>query len=344
MRLRRWVLCSIASIAVVGFAYAPPARANGAAPSEATPAQKEQAQARFAHGKELFAKRSFDEALAEFLASHDIVASPNTRLQMGRCLRAMGKFVAAYAEFGRTVTEAKELGGSDNRYKLANDAAMIERGELDPLLGFVSLTITNPADGTRVTVGGEEIARAAWSEPAPAAAGVTEIVVETPGHAPVKSSITLTQGAKTSLAIDAQSGAALAEPAAAAPPPPAPPPPPPPAPPPPSTSIPLRTWAYVAGGVGAGGLVVFAVSGLLAHSTYSDLEGACSSGPCPPSKAGEISSGKTEQTVANVGLVLGILGVGAGAALFVISMPKSSPTPAVTAIVSPGWIGVRGSL
>jgi hypothetical protein len=106
----------------------------------------------------------------------------------------------------------------------------------------------------------------------------------------------------------------------------------------------MRTWAYVAGGIGAGGLVVFAVSGLLARSTYNDLEAKCASGPCPPDKDGEISSGKTQQTAANVGLVLGVLGAGAGAALFVFSMPKGSPTPTVTAVVSPGWIGVRGSL
>jgi hypothetical protein len=334
MRLRRWVGASIMALLCSSSASA---LADGVLPSEATPVQREQAQARFARGKELFAKRTFDDALTQFKASHDIVASPNARLQMGRCLRAMGKFVAAYAEFGRAIVEAKELSASDNRYKLANDAAMVERGELQPLLGFVTLTITNPADETRVTVGGDEIRRAAWAEPVPASAGVTEIVVETPGHQPVKTSVTLTQGAKTSLTIDAQSGEPLVE-AAAAPPPPA---PPPPAPPPEPSA--LRPWAYVAGGVGAAGLAVFAVSGLLARATYDDLASKCG-GPCPPNKAGEISSGKTQQTAADVGLVFGILGAGAGVSLFILSIPKIGSAPPMSAVVSPGWVGVRGSL
>ena len=342
MRLRRWVCLSIAALL---FGAAAPAHADGVLPSDATAAQREQAQAHFARGKELFAKRSFEDARAEFGASHDIVASPNARLQMGRCLRAMGKFVAAYAEFGRTVAEAKELGAGDNRYRPASDAATVEQGELEPLIGFVSLTITSPSEATRVTVGGEEIRRAAWSEPAPAS-GVTEVVVETPGHAPVKTSVTLAQGGKASLTLDALSGIPLAEPtapAAEAPPPPSPIPPPAPSLPPAQPSS-MRTWAYVAGGVGAGGLVTFAVFGVLARSTYNDLQNQCSGGPCPPDKAGEIASGRTAQTVANVGLVLGVLGAGAGATLFVLSRPKDGQAPAVAIIGAPAWIGVEGRL
>lgn len=106
----------------------------------------------------------------------------------------------------------------------------------------------------------------------------------------------------------------------------------------------MRTWAYVAGGVGAGGLVTFAVFGVLARSTYNDLQNQCSGGPCPPDKAGEIASGRTAQTVANVGLVLGVLGAGAGATLFVLSRPKDGQAPAVAIIGAPAWIGVEGRL
>ena len=109
----------------------------------ATPVQREQAQARFARGKEFIAKKDFDAALAEFRASHEIVASPNTRLEIARCLRAAGKLVAAYAELGRTAVEAKELLAQDNRYQRAYDTATTERSEIEPQLGFVTLTIQN---------------------------------------------------------------------------------------------------------------------------------------------------------------------------------------------------------
>jgi hypothetical protein len=306
-----------------------PARADGVMPAVATPVQREQAQARFARGKELLGKKQYEAALAEFRASHEIVGSPNTRLELARCLRAMSRLVAAYAELGRTAVEAKELVGQDNRYQRAFDSATTERAEIEPQLGFVALTIQNPTDDTKVTVGGEEIRRAAWGEPAPAVAGETEVLVETPGHGPVKRTLTLVAGQKTALTVDAQSGEL--------------PPAAPPEPPPPTEPSPLRTWAYVAGGVGVAGLVTFGIAGVLARSTYNDLNSTCGGGPCPPDKTGEISSGKTQQTLANVGLVVGIAGVATGATLFVLSLPKATPAASTGLVVSPGWAGVRGT-
>jgi hypothetical protein len=315
------------------------ARADGVLPAEASPVQREQAQSRFLRGKDLMAKQSYDLALAEFRASHDIVASPNTRLEVARCLLAMGRLVDAYAELGRTSVEAKELEAEDNRYERAYQAATAERNELQPKLGFVTLTIDNPTDATRVVVGGEEIRRAAWTEPAPVVAGTTEIVVSTPGHADVTRSVTLAAGASTALTVDAQSGAPDAQAPAVTTQPPSIPPPHP---------NHLRTYAYVAGGVGAAGLLTFAILGAMAHSDYSDLQSACGGGPCPASKSDEISSGKTKQTVANVGLAVGIAGAAVGATLFVISLKQGSandrPAPSAAIVVGPGWLGMRGTL
>jgi hypothetical protein len=310
-----------------------PARGDGVMPAVATPVQREQAQARFARGKELLGKKQYEAALAEFRASHEIVGSPNTRLELARCLRVMGKLVAAYAELGRTAVEAKELVAQDNRYQRAYDSAMAERAELEPQLGFIALTIENPGDDTKVSVGGEEVRRAAWTEPEPAIAGATEVVVEAPGHAPVTRTVTLAAGEKTALTIDAQSGALLGAPPSplVVPPPPAP------------TRSPLRTWAYVSGGIGAAGLLTFAVTGILARSTYDDLNKTCHGGACPPDKAGEVSSGKAEQFVANVGLVVGIAGVATGATLFVLSLPKRTLSSSTALVVAPAWMGLRGS-
>ena len=226
----------------------------------------------------------------------------------------------------------QELGNGDKRYVLAYRAATTERSEIEPTIGFVSLTITHPTDATRVTVSGEEIRRAAWSEPAPASPGVTEVVVETPGHAPVTTSVSLSPGARTSLTVDAESGELLAASGPLLPPPAA----------APSSKPRLRTFAYVAGGIGAAGLLTFAVAGILAHSTYEDLQSRCG-GPCPPDKAGEIASGRTQQTVANLGLAWGLVGVATGVTLFVLSLPKTAPASAAI-VVSPSWIGLRGSL
>ncbi|MGD0524324.1 MAG: tetratricopeptide repeat protein [Polyangiaceae bacterium] len=315
----------VASVAI-------PARADGVLPAAATPVQREQAQARFARGKELLAKKQYEAALAEFRASHEIVGSPNTRLELARCLRAMGKLVAAYAELGRAAVEAKELVGQDNRYQRAFDSASSERAEIEPQLGFATLTIQNATDDTKVIVGGEELRRAAWGEPTPVIAGDTEVVLETPGHTTVKRTLTLAAGQKTTLTVDALSG----DPAPA-------PPPPPEATAGGSGTPPLRLAAYVAGGVGVAGLATFTIAGIMARSTYNDLNGACQGGPCPPDKTGEISSGKTQQTIANVGLIVGIAGVAAGVTLFVLSPSKATTAPATGVVVAPGWMGVHGT-
>jgi hypothetical protein len=312
------------------------ARADGVLPSAATPMQREQAQSRFRRGKELASKQRYEEAAAEFRASHEIVTSPNTRLELARCMRMAGRFVAAYAEFGRAAVEAKELESEDNRYQRAYEAAVAERHEIEPKLGFVTLAIENPSDGTRVTVAGEEMRRPAWAEPAPVAAGSAEIVVETPAYQPIRRTVTVAAGEKVSLRIDAQT----AEPEMAPP-------------PPPSVAAPepvrknvsaLRPWAYVAGGVGAAGLLSFALFGALAWSDYDDLQTACGGGPCPASKQDQISAGRTKQSIANVSLVLGVVGAAAGATLFVLSMPKDAPVSSVGLVVSPSGISVSARL
>ena len=121
--------------------------AAGVAPGQATAVQREQAQTRFARGKEKLAKGDHAGALVEFNASLDIVASPNTRLFVGRCLRESGRLVEAYVELGRTEIEAKELAKDDPRYEKAGQSAHEERAKLEPKLGFVEVEVAH-ADAT----------------------------------------------------------------------------------------------------------------------------------------------------------------------------------------------------
>lgn len=82
---------------------------------------------------------------------------------------------------------------------------------------------------------------------------------------------------------------------------------------------PLRMYAYVAGGVGAAGILGFVAFGAMGRSKESDLRDSCSP-DCPQS---EVDSVKTKYLLADVSLGLGIAGLGAGVALFFLSQPKS---------------------
>ena len=104
----------------------------------------------------------------------------------------------------------------------------------------------------------------------------------------------------------------------------------------------LRPAAYIATGVGVIGVGTFAAFGLMNSATHDRLATSCPDNRCPPGAADDIDTGRMQQTIANVGLIVGIVGIVSGVTLFVVSAPKKAPATAV--IGGPGWIGLRGAL
>lgn len=304
------------------------ADAAGVDPASATAVQREQAQARFLKGKEHFDRNELPQALDDFRASLDIVASPNARLYVARTLREMGHLIEAYAEYGRTAAEAKEHEREDGRYGKAAQAALAERGAIAPQIAFVELHIANANDSTSVTVGGSAIVRAGWAEPVPVKPGAVEVEVVTPGVLHIHKSVTVRPGQDATVSVDA--GVAANNPETA----------PPPPPPPPAKSSSGKGWmlpaAIAGGGVGVVGLLMFTIAGIASNNTYSDLKSKCGLGPCPPSDQGEVSSGTTQQAVANTGLVIGLIGLVAGGAFLTLWLLPSHSSSTTSARVSAG--------
>jgi hypothetical protein len=314
------------------------ARAAGVDPGIATPVQREQAQARFTRGRELFAARKYDAALAEFQASLEIVASPNTRLYVARSLEANGDLVAAYVELGRTAIEARELSRDDTRYTKTAEVAAKEREALGARLGFVRLQIERAGKNTTVRVGGEDVKRAAWDEPVPVLPGACKVEVASPGHVPEVREIELAAGQTKDVRIDAavdpkedaadDARAETTVPTA-------------PTDAPPRAS--LKPWAFAAGGVAVAGLATFVVAGSMARGTHADLERNCGQGPCSREYAGDVSTGRMQQTFANVGLVVGAA-FGAAAVTLLVLDAKRPDAPRTAVVVGPSFVGVRGTL
>jgi len=315
------------SLGTVTSAYA-----AGVEPAKATPAQREQAQSHFLKGRDLYNAKSYDAALVELTASLDAVASPNTRLYVARCLRDMGRTVAAHAEFGRTIVEAKGNAGTDNRYEKAAQAADEERGLLAPKLGFVDLRVSHATPETTVKVANEEVKRTAWEEPVAVAPGTTEVVVETPGRPPIRQQVEVAAGAHQQVAVDAvpetTAVAATADADADD-----------------ANRPKYRPFVYASAGLAVVGLTTFIVAGSMANSTHSKLEDACGAGPCPPGYADDISSGRTQQTFANVGLAVFVVAAAASVTLFFVGAPKKAAPAAATARVTagPSFVGLQGA-
>ncbi len=321
----------LATALALTFGSATVAHAAGVEPGKATHAQRDQAQAHFLKGRDLYNAKSYDAALVELTASLEVVASPNTRLYIARCLREMGRPAAAYAELGRTITEAKENAGADNRYDKAAQAAEEERSQLSTKLGFVELRVTHWTPDTTVKVANEEVKHPAWDAPIAVTPGPTEVVIETPGQPTIKKQIDVAAGQHQVVAVDAsgEDPAMVATPAEAEPP----------------TKPTLRPYFYATAGLAVVGLTTFIVAGSLANGTYSKLKDACGSTSCPPGHADDISSGKTQQTFANVGLAVFVIAGAASVTLFFVGSPKKASPAAATARVTagPSWVGLQGA-
>ncbi len=338
MRRTACLLAIAVAIAVPGLAHA-----TGVDPAQATAVQRDQAQTHFVKAKKLYDGAHYTEALEEFRASIEIVASPNTRLYIARCLQQTGHLVAAYVEFDRTAADAKEHEHEDGRYGKAAQAAGAERDAIKPKIGFLHVNVTHPNGSSTLRVAGSPIVRAGWHDPVPVNPGSVDVEVITPGVLPVRKTVTVAAGHDLTVDMDAGAegvaeapteGGGGAAPGAVAT----------------DTGGPrtrafLRPWAYVAGGVGAAGLLTFTIAGAMATSTYNGLKTACGTAPCPASKADEVSSGRTQQGVADFGLVLGFIGIAAGATLFVLSItgPRAPGHASASLAVGPSYAGVRGS-
>jgi hypothetical protein len=330
-----------ALFALLASTAASAATPAGVAPADATPVQREEAQTHFGRGHDLYGTKKYEEAAAEFERSYAIVASPNALFFLARCDRERGRLVDAYAEMGRAATEAREHAAEDPRYEKTAEAAIEEREAITPRLGFVTITVNGGSAGTIVLLGGERFPRAALGDAIPVMPGSTTVVLETPGSAPVRQTVSVFAGENKPVTIDVSATAPPASQASAAA----------AEPPPPHVETPqdrenarkkLRYISYGSAGLAVAGFSTFAIAGIASNNTYNDLQAQCH-GPCPPGQGNqdEISRGKTQQTIADVGLVVGIVGAGAAVTLFVMSIPSTADK--VSAVVGPAWMGFKGA-
>ncbi|MBK8254475.1 MAG: tetratricopeptide repeat protein [Polyangiaceae bacterium] len=305
------------------------------APAAAPDADTKKALEFFKKGQGLFKAKKFVDALAAFRESYKLVPSPNSQIYVARCLASTGDSVAAYLEFEALIADVDAR--QDPKYQPARDSAVQERDELAAKIALVTVNVTNAPPGTRVMAGGREVPEAQWGKPIPFSPGMVDVTATPPSGAPMSQQVEVRAGEKK--AVNVNAAGATAAPTATAP-----------SGPSTGTRAVLRPVAYLAGGVGAAGLIVFGVAGGLANATYGSLDSKCTKGTgtrtCPADAAGQINDGKVQKDVANVGLIVGAVGLAAGVGLFILSMDsgaKKDDAPKVQAVVGPSYLGVQGT-
>lgn len=319
--LRRTALLSmVAALALPILLIAGTALAAGASVTAATPAQKSEAGKSFKRGAEALEDGKLENAVTEFRRSLDVVDSPNTRLMLARTLAKLSRPVEAYRELELTVTAAEQAAQTDKKYATAADAARTESAEVRSQIGLVTVKVSGAENGDALSVGGETVERAAWERPIAVVPGKVRVVLKS-ARGEVTREVDVAAGGSADVEIAPQAPPAASAPVEAKV------ETPPLAPSPPTT----RTIGYIAGGVGIAGVVTFAVFGAMNNSKFRKLQDDCINNVCNPDLESERDTGKTYQTIANVGLVAGVVGLGTSAVLLLISSGGGESSPAKAA-------------
>jgi hypothetical protein len=319
----KFVRALFAPVIAVTLLVSLPSRAEGVSVVDATSAQHKSADKKLAEGHKLFKAGKLELAIAAFEAAHEIVANPEARLMTARAHQNLGELVKAHADYAAAVAEGEPAAQHNAKYRDTLQSARKELKELEGVLARITINLRHAPSGTSVVIDGEPLDTAKLGESMLLAPGTVEVIATAPDGREVSRKLTLTAGqdAKVDLAFTRDSSDAAtppiveegvetpppAEPAGQA-----------------SSGNGKRTAAFIAGGVGLAGLASFGVLGAMSNAKYNSLEKACAGSVCTPDHQSDIDKGKRYQTLANVGLVVGAVGLGASAALFVFSSGSSN--------------------
>lgn len=287
-----------------------------------------QAEALFREGKQLLKDGKTDQACQKLEGSYRLDPAVGTLMNLADCHEKLGKHASAWAEFLSAATLSKRRGESD-RETVARDRATA----LEPKL--IKLTIVVPAavkvDGLEVRRDGALVDPASFGSATPVDPGKHSITARATGRKESTTTVeTAGEGKAFTVEIKPLEIDDTPKPVVSAPPPTATATTPPPAPPPPPRT--RATVGLVLGGVGAAGIVVGSVFGLMAKSKWSSAN--CSNKICPTqSQQDDSTSAKSLATVGTVGFAVGGALLATGAVLYFTAPSGDSAGHAIS--VSP---------
>jgi hypothetical protein len=297
-------------------------------------AQKETARSLMAEARELRERGDLEGALSRFSAADTIMGVPTTGFETAATQAELGKLVEARETLRRVLA----LPQSPDDPEPFNDARSKARAldqRLQSRIGALHFMVTGVAASETlvVTVDGEAVPVAVLGMPFRVNPG-KHVVVARAGGREAKTEVDALESrtVKVELLLPApQSDAAVPSdvqldetPAAAAVASTAIPNTPPAAS---SASVPLVT--YVAGGVGVAGMLVGAVTGMMAVSHKNAAARDCVDGRCPPSTWDDLDSARSMAAVSTTGFVVGAVGLAIGTS-FLLLHDEPSTARAVT--------------
>jgi hypothetical protein len=119
---------------------------------------------------------------------------------------------------------------------------------------------------------------------------------------------------------------------------------------PPRSGSSQRTWGWIVSGVGAAGVAVGSVTGVLVLLKKGTVNEECDGQECSPTGKAAADSGKQLGLISDIGFAVGAAGL-VGGVVLLLTAPKSAPPapsarrlePLLLGDRSGAWAGVRGT-
>jgi hypothetical protein len=312
------VLLTSASSPAVVFAQSPPGRD--------APADTAASDQLFYEGRRLMAQHDYAQACTTFERAEKVRASIGILLNLADCYEQMGRTASALSKFQEGAQAA--LQASDPRESYARERI----AALEPKLVKVTIDVSKlqGVDGVELRLDGTRLDATKWGVALPVDPGPHRVDVQAPNKLRWSSDMAIT--ASTQIVVPSLEHSPVA-----------------PMPPPSAESPPAehpaglhtrRTWALVAGGVGAAGIGLGTVFGLISISKHADASRHCVGGdnPCEPQGVRSGQDAQSAGDVSTIAFVVGGAALAAGAVLW-LTAPRSGTESRGVALV-PG-VGTR---
>ena len=292
--------------------------------------------------KEAIDRGDYEAARDLYGRAYALVPAPTLSLREARALVELGLLVEAAEAYVRT-TRTVLTEDSTPPFRRAVEQAQRELAKLKPRIPELKLVLKGAApEDVSVTMDGQPYSVALLGVERPVNPGSHQIVAQRDGDTKVEATVDLAEGATEQVELvigGSQKPAARAEPAdahmtAAS------------VLQPPEEDSVLHSppVTYAALGVGALGLGIGVVTGIIATKKHSELEAQCPDNQCVEGSPaeGDLKSFRLLRTVSTVSYVVGALGVAGGVTLLLLAPERRSRQAGVTPYVTPTGAGLSG--
>jgi hypothetical protein len=289
-----------------------------------SPEDRESARRLFEDGRARRDSGDAAGALEAFRAADALMNVPTTKLAVARAYLALGKLVEA-RDVALGVARLPVASAEPAPFTDARAAAAQLATEIAGRIPSVAIAIQGDAPDS-LSVDGATVPREAWSVPRRVNAGKHTVVARLGARA-VTQDFAVAEGESASVALDMRALPPEASPR--------------PHPDVPAATRPLGALFWISAGVGATGLAVGGVAGVVSIASKGTADSLCRDNKCPPPAYASLDAANTWANVSTIAFVA----AGAGAALAIagfVLRPSASPTSA-TLIVRPGGADLVGS-